>query len=210
MEPVDRRWCKISIFTTGRWLMRTRLFQFLWPLVTLLAAACGSPIAASDPDPTTVLPTAAALSTLTPFPQFPPDSCPITQPPDPAYVPPEPHPTEAPYGDFWYGADTLWTLLRPDGRWHSLPQDEHGYGQKVLWFREGYDMTTEQQPALTVTGRRLDGDGATFETSDATNGYHADVGEFMLTGIAVPGAGCWEITGHYPKSSLSFVVWVSP
>jgi hypothetical protein len=99
-----------------------------------------------------------------------------------AFVPPEPHPPQAPYGDFWYGADALWTLLRPDGRWHSLPQDDHGYGQKVLWFREGYDMTTEQR----------------------------DVGEFMLTGVTLPSAGCWEITGSYRQTSLSFIVWVAP
>ena len=199
--------------------MRTLRFQFLWPAVALLLAACGVPLAASDPNP--ALPsgqtgTAATTSsiiivpTVTPLPQLPPDSCPITQPPDPAFVPPEPHPPQAPYGDFWYGADTLWTLLRPDGRWHALPQDNHGYGQKVLWFREGYDMTTEQQPVLTVTGHRLDGDSTAFETSDATNGYHRDVGEFMLTGVTLPSAGCWEITGNYRQTSLSFIVWVAP
>lgn len=199
--------------------MRIPRFQFLWPAVALLLAACGTPLAASDPNPT--LPsgqagTAATASSIiivpiaTPLPQFPPDSCPITPQPDPAFVPPEPHPPQAPYGDYWYGSDALWTLLRPDGRWHSLPQDDHGYGQKVLWFREGYDMTTEQQPILTVTGRRLDDDSATFETSDATNGYHRDVGEFMLTGVTLPSAGCWEITGSYRQTSLSFIVWVAP
>lgn len=181
--------------------MRNRWTVLLWP--ALLLAACSAPLAAEQVGQ---LDAAAA----NPLPQFPPDTCPITQPADPAFVPPEPHPPQAPHGDFWYGSDSLWTLLTPDGRWHSLPTDELGYGQKVLWFRKGYEMTTEERPALAVVGRRLDGDGATFETSDATNGYHPDVGEFMLTGVNVPSAGCWEITGHYRKSSLSFVVWVAP
>jgi hypothetical protein len=34
------------------------------------------------------------------------------------------------------------------------------------------------------------------------------MGAFMLTGIELPAAGCWEITGHYHGSSLRFVVWV--
>jgi hypothetical protein len=30
----------------------------------------------------------------------------------------------------------------------------------------------------------------------------------MLTGIDVPSAGCWEITGHYRDQAITFVVWV--
>jgi hypothetical protein len=143
-------------------------------------------------------------------PLYPPDSCPITQPQDPAFIPPEPYAAQAPYSEFWYGSNGLWTMLQPDGRWYDLPHDEDGFTQKVFWWREGYDMTKEPQPRITVSGRRLDVDAPTFEHTQGTNGYHADMGQFMLAGVEIPTAGCWEITGRYGQAELSFVVWVAP
>lgn len=175
----------------------------LWSLLVLLTlTACGGAIAAGEIEATPALPT--------PLPQFPPDDCPVTPYQDPAFVPPKPYPPAAPYGEFWYGNNELWTMLRPDGRWNSSPDTNKGYVQKVLWFREGFDMMKEEQPLITVSGRRLDGDSPPFEEIGGTNGHHADVGQFMLTGIVVPTAGCWEITGHYREETLSFVVWVAP
>ncbi len=180
--------------------MKRLTLALLW-LCTLLLAACNAPLAARE---------AEEPVTPNPLPQDPPTACPITQPPDPAFTPPEPYPAEAPYGEFWYGTNGLWTMLFPEGRWYALPHEEHGYGQKVFWWREGYDMTTENQPQITVSGRRLDADAPAFEQTGGTNGYHADMGQFMLTGVAIPTAGCWEITGHYRDAALSFVVWVAP
>jgi hypothetical protein len=185
------------------------------PVVTVATAP--SPTAAPVKPPTplnhsaSTEPAAPTLSVPSIFPTpLPPADCPITQRQDPPFVPPAPYAAEAPYGEFWYGTNELWTMLQPDGYWHSLPSSEHGYVQKVFWWREGYDMTTEQQPQITVSGRRLDGDAPTFEETGGTNGYHGDMGQFMLTGVAVPTAGCWEITGHYRDATLSFVVWISP
>lgn len=188
--------------------MHKRHFIICLLLVGSLLAACGTPNAANDPD----LTASPSFTTAPPtsLPQFPPDDCPITLPPDPAFVPPEPYPTTAPYGEFWYGTNELWTALQPDGHWYALPHNGKGYVQKVFFWREGYDMTSEQQPEITLSGRRLDGDGPVFEETGGTNGYHGDMGQFMLTGVAVPTAGCWEITGFYRKTSLSFVVWVAP
>jgi hypothetical protein len=62
-------------------------------------------------------------------------------------------------------------------------------------------------PTLTVTGQQLNGD-ATIETNQATNGFHAIYKSFMLTGINVPTAGCWQFTAHYAGHDLSFVVWI--
>lgn len=61
----------------------------------------------------------------------------------------------------------------------------------------------------TTTGRRRPGGAPAFEHTGGTNGYQADMGEFMLTGVEVPTAGCWEITGRYGAAKLSFVVWVA-
>jgi hypothetical protein len=122
------------------------------------------------------------------------------------FTPPAPWSPDAPYaGKFWYGSPALWTLLPADGTWAQL-----GRGEKVLWWRDGYYWRNEPEPALTVTGRRLDADVAEVRVARATNGYHPDLGSFMLMGLAVPAPGCWEVTGHYGEATLSFVVWVAP
>ena len=139
-----------------------------------------------------------------------PDSCPITQPQTPRFVPLKPYTAWGPNGDFWYGSNELWTLLRPDGIWRNLPKSEAGYGNKVFWWREGYVWTEEPEPELAISARQLDGDAVVEKSVRATNGYHPDYGSFMLTGIELPALGCWEITGEYDDNTLSFVVWVMP
>lgn len=140
-----------------------------------------------------------------------PASCPVTKTPDRSFAPPQPYSPDSPYeGQFWYGSETLWTLLPSEGNWSDLPHEETGYVQKTFWWREGYDWQEEPQPELTVTGRQLDGEAATLTASEATNGYHPDLKSFMLVGVDIPRAGCWEISGHYQGHDLSFVVWVAP
>jgi hypothetical protein len=180
--------------------MHKDLFFFLLAAVLLLSA-CGASAVARE---------AAEQATPAALPQQPPDTCPITRPQDPVFVPPQPYAATAPYGQFWYGGNELWTALHPDGSWNGLPHDKSGYTQKVFWWREGYEMTEEPSPEITVSGRRLDNDAPGFEHTGGTNGYHADMGQFMLTGVEVPAAGCWEITGRYGDEALSFVVWVAP
>jgi hypothetical protein len=105
----------------------------------------------------------------------------------------------------------LWTDIPIDGRWHSLPYTEgKGYTQKVVFWNESYDWQTEAVPGLTLSGRQLDGDALTFVADHATNGYHPEVGSFILTGVEIPSLGCWELTGHYRDAELTFVVWVTP
>ena len=82
------------------------------------------------------------------------ENCPVTRPPNPAFTPPAPYPAP-PADEFWYGTTALWTRLPDDGAWYGLPHDEHGYSQKVFWWREGYHSQSEPQPVLTVTGKRL-------------------------------------------------------
>ncbi len=128
-------------------------------------------------------------------------------------MPPEPYPRQ-PLGrdefldrnEFWYGSEALWTALPADGQWDQLAR-----GEKVWWWRVGYDGSEEPQPELRVTARRLDG-LAPVAASDppATNGYHRDFHWAMLTGFMVPTPGCWAITGHYQEQALTFVVWVAP
>jgi hypothetical protein len=136
-------------------------------------------------------------------------TCPVTQPADPVFDPPSPY--GAPEQDsFWYGSPDLWTMLGTRGTWSDLPHDDSGYTQKVFWWRQGYDSTTEPEPSLTVSGKRLDGESPPLIASKATHGTHETLQSFMLVGVVAPTAGCWEITGQYGDYSLSFVVWIAP
>lgn len=138
------------------------------------------------------------------------EACPVTAS-DSAFAPPSPYPATAPYaGEFWYGADALWTMLSVDGTWRALPHSDTGYTQKVFWWRDGYDWQTEPEPELTVTGRRLDDSAPPLVASPATNAYHPDFDSAMLVGVEIPTSGCWEIAGRVEDSELSFVVWVEP
>lgn len=138
-----------------------------------------------------------------------PHSCPVTTAPQPPFIPPDDTP-ETPPGDlFWYGSAALWTALPPDGVWPALPRDENGYVQKSVWWREAYVAFDETQPDLVVSGRRLDGDETFREEGPATHGVSSDSGQFMLMGISIPTAGCWEITGQYRDETLRFVVLVA-
>jgi hypothetical protein len=144
------------------------------------------------------------------LPAEPPASCPVTAAPEPPFAPPAPWPAASPYaGQFWHGSAALWTMLNAHGVWRALPKDAHGFGQKLPWWRDGYFWKDEPQPALVVTGRRLDAEAPPLEALPASNGFHDDLGSFMMTGFNLPTAGCWEVTGAYGEARLSFVVWVA-
>ncbi len=139
-------------------------------------------------------------------------SCPVTELSAQTFVPPAPYPAQPSFGGFWYGTEKLWTALQPGGQWNALPKDRDGYSQKIVWWRLGYEGTTEQQPALKITGKQLDGVG-TFVVNGATNAYSPDFGGngwAIMSGVEIPALGCWEITGEYGGQKLSFVVQVTP
>jgi len=137
-------------------------------------------------------------------------SCPITVPQNPPFVPPPPYDSMGYEGEFWYGSNSLWTAVRQNGTWEALPHNPEGYTQKVFWWRDGYVWTEEPEPALTVTGERLDAPAPPLNASEATNASASDIGSAMLVGIDLPTLGCWKITGKYGDAELSFVVWVAP
>lgn len=188
--------------------MQNWCYFWLIVVVTRLLTACGpSQIA----ERSTVTPQAtrsdmmdiSAASNIT--------ACRVTQPSAQPFTPPPPYSPNAPYeSEFWYGTEALWTLLSADGIWQQLPQNDGVYTQKTFWWKKGYDWRAEPAPSLTVTGKRLDGLAPPLEASTATNGYHDDLKSFMLVGVDLPTAGCWEITGHSEGHDLSFVVWVEP
>jgi hypothetical protein len=137
-------------------------------------------------------------------------NCPITTADSPRFSPPAPYPATAPVGTFWYGTESLWTMLPVEGTWQGLPHNANGFRQKVFWWHPGFDGRTEQKPELTVIGRRLDGTGSFRRLPPATNASNAGFGGWtILTGLDVPTTGCWELTGSYRDNTLTFVVWIT-
>lgn len=153
----------------------------LWLTAALALSACGTAAGALDPQ-------ASA-----------PSHCPVTQlEEDPRAI-----------GPLYGSEDGLQVFITGEGVWSSLPGDAEGLGQKVFWKYPGYNVTEDYTPALTVTGEQLDGDGYFFEPGPATNAFAADLlGDAILSGVRIPHAGCWQLTGEYRGSQLSFVVWV--
>lgn len=136
--------------------MRRRLHAVLFVAFSLVLASC------SPTSEVTTTPTAtAAVSSVTASQVgtgSPPASCPVTRPPNPLFVPPSPYPPTPPplyVGQFWYGTETLWTMVGADGMWQRLPYANGVYVQKTFWWRRGYDWQAAPDPALVVTGKRL-------------------------------------------------------
>ena len=172
------------------------------------AKALENPTSTNLPDRATPKPIATPTAEIVSH--DPPESCPITTPQNPVFIPPSPYDSLGFDGEFWYGSSSLWTAVRENGVWEALPHNPEGYTQKVFWWRDGYVWTEEPEPVLTVTGERLDASAPPLHASKATNASASDIGSAMLVGVDIPTLGCWKITGKYADTELSFVVWVAP
>ncbi len=138
-------------------------------------------------------------------------NCSVTLPDTSSFKPSIPSlPTEPFPGEFWFGFESLWTSLPSDGVWSSLPHNADGYTQKIFWWSERFSLKDELEPDLVVFGERLDKDASPLKVSKATNASASDIGSAMLVGVDFPTSGCWEITGQYKKTGLTFVIWVAP
>jgi hypothetical protein len=118
------------------------------------------------------------------------DECQVTKPGDPEtglFGPP----------------DGLQVFISNGGIWSGL-------GEKVFWKYPGYSETEEPRPDLRVTGEQLGANATFIQEGPATNAFgNPDLlGSAILTGVEIPQAGCWQLTGQYRDSQLSFVVWV--
>ncbi len=127
------------------------------------------------------------------------------------FAPPAPYDSvHVPDNMFWYGTDALWTALVADGTWHldNNVDKDHGYVTKLVFWRKGFNWRKELEPALTVIARRIDGDSPSVAVTGANAVYVTSKTPAMMTGLRIPIAGCWEVTGHYGGHLLSFVVSV--
>jgi len=135
--------------------------------------------------------------------------CPVTERPDPAFIPPEYYEGKEPFeGAFWYGSEGLWTMLLEEAG-SELPLSEDGFIQKLFWWADGYVYSEEPMPEFLLLGERLDTNAPVIESTEATNAF-SEYGSSILTGVAIPTEGCWQISGRYRGETLSFVVEVVP
>jgi hypothetical protein len=112
---------------------------------------------------------------------------------------------------FWYGTAALWVRLPSDGYWDHLLFNGKSCAQKIFWFSRDYDAHQEHRPEIVVKSRRVDVvDGPTFTLERGTNADLGDHQQAMLTGVILPTAGCWEISGQYRGKTLTFVIIVGP
>lgn len=139
--------------------------------------------------------------------------CPITRPPDPPFVSPAAYAFSRPNPSFFsYGSDALWTELPVDGKWGAFGKEGDGwvYETKLTYWHRGFDWRKDE-PNLTVTGKRLDGDAPTVTATHANAVFlPSKEAAGMMTLLAIPTLGCWEITAHYEGHDLSFVVSIEP
>jgi hypothetical protein len=137
-----------------------------------------------------------------------PSHCPVTRPPDPAFIPPAPFPAKE-NSRFWLGTKALWTSLYEDGIWRGIVSPS-GTRDKFWWWREGWRFDTDfraNEPGLIINARRIDGDAPEVRAPRVTNAGEGE-GSAMLLVLELPTHGCWQITANYRSEYVSMVVWV--
>lgn len=140
-----------------------------------------------------------------------PQSCPVTQPPVQAFVPPPPYPSEHDSTGFWFGSEKLWVQLPTNGTWSHLPHyrpTDTAFRQKIQWWRKGYNWRTDMPSKLKVTGKRLDSNAPPLASQSNASGMGDQA--FIMSGLDIPTLGCWQITGDFAGDKLTFVIWVAP
>ena len=115
--------------------------------------------------------------------------------------------SEPGFGRSFFGSEKLAVLISADGHW-PVQSAERDYSDKLWWWRKGYVWTEEPTPELTVVARRLDGDAPQVRVDWTTNALLGNDVSLMLNGLGFPTPGCWEVTGNYHGTILSFVTLV--
>ena len=144
--------------------------------------------------------------------QAAPEACPVTKPPAQPFVPPPPYWTDHGPERFWYGTESLWTLLGVPGTWNirgNVLESKNGYRTKLTYWQRGFDWRKDK-PELTVVAKRLDREASIVAAEPANAVFVTSDKPAMMTAIDIPSIGCWKITAQHHGNELSFVVSVQP
>jgi hypothetical protein len=140
------------------------------------------------------------------------EACPVTKPPAQPFVPPPPYWKDNGRDQFWYGTESLWTLLGVSGTWNidgNILESKNAYRTKLTYWRRDLDWRKEK-PELTVVAKRLDSKAPIAAADHANTVFVTTDKPAMMTEIDIPSFGCWKITAQYHGNELSFVVSVQP
>jgi hypothetical protein len=156
----------------------------------------------------------ALVLTLIAFalPAFPADSCPVTNAPAPAFVPPTPYNSSPLSGGFLLGSESLWTFVNTYDLDRRSGPAGPPYAFKLVYWHPGLNWHhTDEANDLTVVARRLDVPSAliVFTHRASMVGHlsaEAPDEVAMMTGLDLPSDGCWEIAADYKGQRLSYVI----
>jgi hypothetical protein len=180
--------------------MRSRAFPLA--IISLLASICL--LALQTPHSTQAARASASQQPQDHVRKTVPEACPVTRPPAQPFVPPPPYWTDHGPDGFWYGTESLWTLLHVPGTWRM------SVATKLVYWRRGFDWRKEPEPELIVIAKRLDREAPPVAAYPAHAVFVTTERPGMMTGIDIPSTGCWELTAQYGSQRLSFVVSVQP
>jgi|HubBroStandDraft_6_1064221.scaffolds.fasta_scaffold407615_1 hypothetical protein len=191
--------------------MRSRVFPLA--IITLFTPICFIALQASHS--TETAPASASQQVQDHIRKEVREACPVTKPPDQPFVPPAPYWTNHGPDRFWYGTESLWTLLAVQGTWkirNNVLEGEGGYRTKLIYWRRGFDWRTELEPGLIVIARRLDREAPPVAAAAPAHAVFVTGRQpaAMMTAIDIPTTGCWRLTAQYRDQELSFVVSVEP
>ena len=189
--------------------MRSRVFPLI--IISVFTPICL--IAQRTPRSTQAALTSASQQQQEGVRKDAPETCPVTKPPAEPFVPPLPYWTDHGPDGFWYGTESLWTLLSVQGTRHihnNVLESEGRYRTKLTYWRRGFRGFDWRKPELTVIAKRLDRQAPSVAADPAHAVFVATKRLGMMTGIDLPSIGCWKITARYRGDELSFVVLVRP
>lgn len=146
------------------------------------------------------------------LPVFPADSCPVTQAPATAFVPPAPYNSSPLSGGFLLGSASLWTFVNTYDLDRRSGAAGPPYAFKLVYWHPGLNWHhTDEGNALTVVARRLDAPSAPIVFTHRANlaghlSAEAPDEVAMMTGLDLPSGGCWEIAADFKGEHLNYVI----
>jgi hypothetical protein len=182
--------------------MRRRIFPTI--IVSLVTAICF--VSLRTPYLTLAAPASVPQQAID-------NPCLVTKPPAQPFVPPPPYWAHHNADQFWYGTESLWTLIGVRGVWNvhnNVLENESRFRTKLTYWRRGFD-SRKDRPDMVVDARRLDREAPLVVAETASAVFvTGPAPAAMMTAIDIPTIGCWEIAAKYHDQKLSFVVSVQP